>query len=79
MTCDDLKRKLQEDKVPSDWYSIQDVPYDMHMCLLFEGEQWVVFWSERGGRDDLRCFTAEIEACAFFHERMMTLMRSSSK
>lgn len=70
LTCKELKEKLRAEGIPGDLYSIQGLEYDQHMCLLREGDQWFVFWSERGLRHDIRCFLAEADACEAMYERL---------
>ncbi|GIH07107.1 hypothetical protein Rhe02_51740 [Rhizocola hellebori] len=62
MYISELEAKLQALGVPADVYCIGR-DRDESYCLVEDGQNWRVFFSERGGRTSERAFASEEEAC----------------
>lgn len=69
MTPTGLRRELESLGVRRNAYGIL-VERDEAYCLLREGEEWLVFYSERGHRNDERRFTSKEDACTELHRRI---------
>ena len=70
MRLSDLKRMLDEEGCAPLNYAIESRGSDAY-CLVHDGRQWRVFYSERGSDDDPIFTTAsESEACEFFLDHM---------
>jgi hypothetical protein len=86
MTTAELERRLLAEGCNPANYALNTRSYD-GFCLLFDGLQWAVFYSERG-RDQPPIFTstAEDAACQFFfdfvmkmeHRHLVAVLRSES-
>jgi transposase InsO family protein len=65
----DLEAAIRELGVRPSWYSI-GTEKDNALCIVLEGRDWKVFFSERGDRYDTVAFHSEEEACASFLNRL---------
>ena len=64
MKKEELQNLLREKKVPDYYYNLDNVgEIDQRVCLEFNGESWIVYYSERGKRFDLVKYSTEDEAC----------------
>lgn len=72
MNTTELTLTLKEMGANFDLISINDPESDGNekMTLLFEADVWLVFYAERGYRNNLESFGAESEACIAFLERV---------
>jgi hypothetical protein len=69
MTPSGLRREFERLGIRRNAYGIQ-VERDEAYCLLREGDEWLVFYAERGHRNDVRRFSAKEAACAELHRRV---------
>jgi hypothetical protein len=51
----ELARELKDLGVPENHYSI-GVNQNERICIVFDGAQWIVYYSERGRMENLREF-----------------------
>lgn len=67
MSVELLQKYLTDLGYPASSYSIGEptAVQDSIWCLANEGEQWNVFFSERGSRWDSESFNSEKVACMF--------------
>lgn len=64
MNSSDLINELNKLGIPSSWFSLEDKGItDYKTCLRFINNQWIVFYSERGGKYKLNTFDSEDAAC----------------
>ena len=59
-----LQRELEDSGVRPDAYSI-DGPSEEAYCLSRSGQNWVVFYYERGIETGKKTFSSENEACEY--------------
>lgn len=73
MTTAELALRLEQEGCSSGNYSINTRSYD-GFCLVNDGFQWAVFYSERG-RDQTPIFTSinESEACQFYFDFVLNM------
>ena len=64
----ELKRKLMENSVPEDMYSLEGGLPNEAYCLNREGSLWEVYYSERGIKTGIRHFESEEQACDYLYE-----------
>ena len=67
----ELESKLKKSGVPKDCYSIMKggLPNEA-LCLTAEGDNWIVYYNERGKRTGLTTFKSESEACIYFYNKL---------
>ena len=65
-----LKAELENRKIPKGAYSLLTSPMDETLVLEQRGDNWNVFYYERGLRTDERFFVIEAEACDHFLSRI---------
>ena len=64
----ELSNKLLLEKIPQETYSLGGgLPYDKY-CLSNSNGIWEVYYSERGGKFQLKEFDSEEEACEYFYK-----------
>jgi hypothetical protein len=63
---DELQRRLDEAGIRKDVYQFGDGLPNERLVLAQEGDQWVVYYSERGERTGLRRFADGAEANDYF-------------
>jgi len=72
---ENLKRKLIEEKISDKHYSLEGgLPYDK-ICLANNKGIWEVYYSERGGKFDLKIFNNEEEACQYFYDWLIKSLK----
>jgi hypothetical protein len=68
MKKSELKRKLIEQGVPRDMYSLDGGLPNEALCLAKDERLWEVYYSERGIKRNLGQFETEEQACDTFYE-----------
>jgi len=68
MKKSELKRKLIEDGIPRNMYSLDGGLPNEALCLAKDKRFWEVYYSERGLKRNLGRFESEEEACDYFYE-----------
>ena len=72
MNKNELKSVLIVKQIPNYYYNLDGVgEIDQRVCLENEGQEWIVYYSERGKRFDIRRFSTEDEACQDILERLV--------
>jgi len=71
MKIKELEQKLQEINVPKEVYSILKggLPNEQY-CITKNGDDWEVYYSERGNKSGLKIFDAEEKACEYFYKKV---------
>lgn len=63
---------LEETGVPDELYSLHETGRDdERFCLCKEGEQWQVYFLERGVKTTNKVFNTETEACQYIYEQLI--------
>ncbi len=64
MNRESLKILLEENKVPSDQYSLKGgLPNESYCLEKLEDGTWSTYYSERGGKSGIKVFLSEDDAC----------------
>lgn len=72
MSKEELRIILENAKVPSELYNLVGQGRDdERFCLTPNGEQWEVFFKERGIKTVDEVFSTESEACKFIYEQLV--------
>ncbi len=66
MNIKDLKMELLNKNIPPDAYSLLISPQDESLVLESDGNNWCVFYYERGLRTEEKLFSIEEDACRYF-------------
>lgn len=66
MTREELKQKLTEIGVKESFYSFKGGLPSEEFCLNKVGDDWEVYYSERGQKSQHKKFNTESEACEHF-------------
>lgn len=72
MNVAELQEELGRLGVDPRDYRINQPPAESTMVLKKQGKVWLVYWSERGGRYELRRFSDETSACEHMLNRLTT-------
>lgn len=70
----ELKAVLQNDRIPKDFYSLQGGSPNESYCIAKRGNNWEVYYSERGTKTDLKIFDTEDEACKHLYKRIKQMI-----
>jgi len=72
MKKEKLQNILREKNVPDYYYNLDNIgEIDQRVCLEFNGENWMVYYSERGKKFDLIKYQTEDEACSDILNRLV--------
>lgn len=63
----DLKKCLENEGVSKSLYCLDGGLPNEKVCLDYEGNKWVVYYSERGCRTGLETFENEDDACIYIY------------
>ena len=67
-----LQHLLEEAGVPDELYNLHEAGRDDEkFCLCKKGEQWQVYFSERGVKTINKVFNTETEACQYIYEQLI--------
>lgn len=71
MKIKELEQKLLGINVPIDIYSILKggLPNEQY-CITKDGDNWEVYYSERGNKSGLKIFDDEDMACDYFYKKL---------
>ncbi|MFJ7982285.1 hypothetical protein ACIQ1D_18665 [Lysinibacillus xylanilyticus] len=71
MKVKELEQKLIEINVPEEVYSILKggLPNEQY-CITKDGDNWEVYYSERGNKSGLKIFEDEDKACEYFYNKV---------
>ena len=71
MTIQELERKLNNERVPKNMYSllIGGFPNEA-FCLVKQDDIWEVYYSEHGKKRGIKQFYTESEACEYLYEKL---------
>lgn len=70
MNKETLREALVAERFNPKTYSLDEEQRDEALCLRLEGEQWCVFYSEKGLQTGKVCFSGEALACEYFLSEM---------
>jgi len=75
MTKNDLRKMLDSGNIPKDTYSLEGGLPNEAYCLNQSGNQWEVYYSERGQKSGLKLFKTENEACDYFYNSLVQMLK----
>lgn len=67
MKKNELKNILEKEKISKSIYSLNGGLPNEKLCLAFENDKWIVYYSERGIRTGVVEFTMEADACDYIY------------
>jgi hypothetical protein len=72
MNRNELQEALCREHIKSTYYSLEAENFDPNeaLCLRQEGNEWLVYYSERGLQTGKRSFQSESEACTYMLEQL---------
>lgn len=71
MNIIELKKRLQTRNVREDMYCLDGGFQSEAYCLAQSGQNWEVYYSERGQKSNLKTFYNESSACEYFYNLIM--------
>jgi len=72
MDRNELEKELSEAGVRKDLYSLYGgLPTEAY-CMNQDGNQWIVYYSERGLKSDIRYFSSESDACDYAYMKILS-------
>ncbi len=75
MTKNDFRKELVKKNIPADFYSLDGgLPNEAH-CLNQIVNGWEVYYSERGQKTGLKIFKTEVEACDYFYQSFLEVLK----
>lgn len=75
MTINELKIIIENNKkIPIDSYSLDGGLPNEALCIYFDGDEWEVYYSERGKKTQLTFFEKETNACEYFYTRLQKML-----
>lgn len=72
MNKSELKERLERENVKQSAYSLEGGLPSEAFVLNQNGNQWEVYYSERGNKSGLKIFDSENDACDEFYREMET-------
>ncbi|WP_144815981.1 hypothetical protein [Enterobacter sp. DE0047] len=75
----DLKKILEEEGVSKSLYCLDGGLPNEKLCLDYEGNKWLVYYSERGCRTGLESFMNEDDACCYIYKLIKTIATGEIK
>ena len=75
MTLNELKTIISKnEKIPKDSYSFDGGLPSEALCIFRHGEEWEIYYSERGKKTNLVTFKMESEACEYFYNHLLKMI-----
>jgi len=70
----ELKNLLIKENIPKTIYSLDGGLPNEKICLDFEKNKWIVYYSDRGVRTGLVEFAAEDDACDYVFNQIIAII-----
>lgn len=74
MKRNELKELLEKEKVSKSLYSLNGGLPNEKLCLDFEIDKWIVYYSERGVRTGVVEFIIEDDACDYIYKEIQSIV-----
>lgn len=72
MKKEELRKKLEQEGISGELYNLDETGrHDERFCLEKEGNDWNVYFMERGIKTMNERFGSEDEACQFIYEQLL--------
>jgi hypothetical protein len=75
MNKNDLKQKLISSNIPKETYSLEGGLPNEAYCINQIDDKWEVYYSERGQKSGLKIFDTEEEACEYFYNELIEMLK----
>ena len=75
MNKNDLRKMLTDSNIPKDTYSLDGGLLNEAYCLNQNGDRWEVYYSERAQKTGLKIFETESEACEYFYNSLVQMLK----
>lgn len=76
MNKNDLKQILLNKNIPEYIYSLDGGLPNEAYCIWQTGNDWEVYYSERGQKSGLKLFKTESEACEYFYSSLVKALNN---
>ena len=70
-----LRKELESNQINNDYYSLDGGLPNEAFCLGVNNGKWEVYYSERGHKSQLRTFEREEEACKYFLDWILKIIK----
>ena len=70
-----LQKRLISENIRQDMYSLKGGFPNEAYCLAEVNGKWEVYYSERGNKNGLKIFEDEKEACQYFYDWMIRVLK----
>ncbi|WP_084781651.1 hypothetical protein [Paenibacillus sp. D9] len=75
MNIKELESRLTSENIQRDVYSLKGGLPNEAYCISESNGTWEVYYSERGGKSGLRVFQNEEEACQYFYDSLIEMLK----
>lgn len=75
MTKNELRTKLIKYQVPKEVYSLNGGCPNEIYCLGYLNDKWETYYSERGIKSERKEFNTEDDACNYFYNWLIDVLR----
>ena len=79
MKRNELKDLLEKEKISKSIYSLDGGLPNEKLCLGFENNKWIVYYSERGVRTGVVEFITENDACDYIYNQIKSIVTGRVK
>lgn len=73
MVLKELQKKLKENNISEDLYSLNGGLPNEKYCIEKIKEEWKVYYSERGIKSNIKTFVKEDDACEYFYHNIIQI------
>ncbi|TDF94671.1 hypothetical protein [Paenibacillus piri] len=74
MTKAELLKRLQNEGIPEESYSLEGGLPNERLCLEWKNNRWYVYYSERGIKTNTKDFLIEEIACQYFYNEIVRMV-----
>ncbi|EAA4816313.1 hypothetical protein DQF09_24280 [Shigella boydii] len=68
-----MKKTLNQENISNSIYSLEGGVPNEKLCLDFENNKWIVYYSERGIRTGVIEFAREDDACDYIYNQIKAI------
>lgn len=72
----ELEKRLIKEGITKDSYCLNGGYPNESYCLFKNNGRWEVYYSERGRKSGLKLFMSEEEACEYFYNKLVQVLKS---
>jgi hypothetical protein len=75
MTKSELLKRLQNEGIPEESYSLDGGLFNERLCLEYLENRWYVYYCEKGIKTNVKDFFVEDVACQYFYNEIVRLVK----